>query len=56
MEDDELTPLDRIIMAFSSGKDPDPEDAKTMTAKKLAELKTEIEEAQLKGFSVEIPF
>lgn len=56
MEDDELTPLDRIIIAFSSGKDPDPEDTKTMTAKKLAELKSEIENAQSNGFSVEIPF
>ena len=56
MEDDELTPMDRIIMAFSKGQEPDPDDAKTMSAKKLAELKAEIKDAQSKGFSVEIPF
>ncbi len=56
MEDDELTPMDRIIMALSKGEEPDPEDAKTMSAKKFAELKAEIEDAQAKGFSVEIPF
>lgn len=56
MEDDELTPLDRIVMALSKGQEPDPQDAKTMSAKKLAELKAEIEDAQSKGFSVEVPF
>ena len=56
MEDDELSPLERIVMAFSKGENPDPEDAKTMSAQKLAELKAEIQEAQSKGFSVEVPF
>lgn len=56
MEDDELTASDRIVIALTTGQEPNKEDIKVVGAKGYAEIKADIEDAQSRGYSVELPF